>query len=63
MELELSGIVRYIHCSLMIYGYNRIPIVDWLKKQAEEGLMHSQKASELITLLGEHPSLGINPLL
>ena len=27
MELELSGVVRYTHYSLMVYGYNRIPIV------------------------------------
>ena len=26
MELELSGVVRYTHYSLMVYGYNRIPV-------------------------------------
>lgn len=31
MELELAGVVRYTHYALMIYGYNRIPIVSWLK--------------------------------
>ena len=30
MELELAGVVRYTHYSLMVYGYNRIPIVSWL---------------------------------
>ena len=63
MELELAGVVRYTHYSLMVYGYNRIPIVDWLKKQAEEGLLHAGKAGELVTLLGGHPSLAIGPLL
>jgi bacterioferritin (cytochrome b1) len=29
MELELAGVVRYTHYALMVYGYNRIPIVDW----------------------------------
>jgi len=24
MELELAGVVRYIHYALMVYGYNRI---------------------------------------
>ncbi|HEX8987294.1 MAG TPA: ferritin-like domain-containing protein [Rhodocyclaceae bacterium] len=63
MEYELAGVVRYTHYSLMVYGYNRIPIVSWLRKQADEGLTHAQRAGELITLLGGHPSLGIGPLL
>lgn len=63
MELELAGVVRYTHYALMVYGYNRIPIVDWLKKQAEEGLLHARKAGELVTLLGGHPSLAIGSLL
>ena len=41
MELELSGVVRYTHYSLMVYGYNRIPIVSWLKAHAQEGLDHA----------------------
>ncbi|CAI8365091.1 MAG: Uncharacterised protein [Cellvibrionales bacterium UBA7375] len=36
MEMELSGVVRYTHYSLMVYGYNRIPIVSWLKSNALE---------------------------
>jgi len=32
MELELAGVVRYTHYALMVYGYNRISIVDWLQK-------------------------------
>jgi bacterioferritin len=63
MEYELAGTVRYTHYSLMIYGYNRIPIVSWLRGQASESLTHAQQAGELITQLGEHPPLGIGPLL
>ncbi|SDY20126.1 bacterioferritin [Nitrosomonas sp. Nm58] len=63
MELELAGVVRYTHYALMVYGYNRIPIVEWLNKQAEEGLLHARKAGELVTLLGGHPSLAIGSLL
>ncbi len=63
MELELAGVVRYTHYALMIFGYNRLPIVDWMKKNAEEGLLHASRAGELVTLLGGHPSLGIGPLL
>ena len=47
----------------MVYGYNRIPIVSWLKSNAEEGLVHACKAGEIVTLLGGHPSLKIGPLL
>lgn len=63
MELELAGVVRYTHYALMVYGYNRIPIVEWLNNQAQEGLLHARKAGEMVTLLGGHPSLGIGPLL
>lgn len=63
MELELAGVVRYTHYALMVYGYNRIPIVDWLQQQADEGLTHARQAGELVTWLGGHPSLGIGPLL
>jgi bacterioferritin len=63
MEYELAGTVRYTHYSLMTYGFNRIPIVSWLRGQATESLTHATAAGELITQLGEHPSLGIGPLL
>jgi bacterioferritin len=63
LEIELAGVVRYTHYSLMVYGYNRIPIVSWLRDQAGEALGHAQEAGELITHLGGHPSLGIGPLL
>jgi len=63
MEVELAGVVRYTHYSLMVYGYTRIPIVDWMKNNAQEGLVHAHKAGELVTLLGGHPSLKIGQLL
>ena len=63
LEMELAGAVRYTHYSLMVYGYNRIPIVSWLRDQATESLGHAQQAGEMITALGEHPSLGIGRLL
>jgi bacterioferritin len=63
MELELAGVVRYTHYSLMVYGYNRIPIVAWLKGNATEGLAHATQAGEFVTMLGGHPSLKIGRLL
>lgn len=63
MEVELAGVVRYTHYSLMVFGYNRIPIVSWLKGNATEGLDHAQKAGEMLTMLGGHPSLKIGGLL
>ncbi len=63
MELELAGVVRYTHYSLMVYGYNRIPIVSWLRAQANESLNHAQQAGEFITHFGGHPTLTIGPLL
>lgn len=63
LELELAGVVRYTHYSLMVFGYNRIPIVSWLKSNADESLAHAYKAGELVTWLGGHPSLKIGGLL
>ena len=63
LEIELSGVVRYTHYSLMVFGYNRIPIVSWLKGNADESMMHANKAGEFVTMFGGHPSLKIGPLL
>ena len=46
-----------------MFGYNRIPIVAWMREQAIESLLHANEAGEMITHLGGHPSLGIGPLL
>ena len=63
LELELAGLVRYLHYSFMIFGHNRIPIVAWLRAQADEGKAHATQAGEHITNLGGHPSLKIGSLL
>lgn len=63
LENELAGVVRYTHYSLLVFGYGRIPIVSWLRTQADEALLHAQQAGEMITHLGAHPSLAIGPLL
>ena len=63
LEMELAGVVRYTHYSLMVFGYTRIPIVSWLRSEAQTGLTHAQEAGEMVTHLGEHPSLAIGPLL
>ena len=63
MEAELAGVVRYTHYSLMIFGHNRIPIVSWLRNEANTCLAHANEAGELVTHLGEHPSLKIGALL
>jgi bacterioferritin len=63
LEMELAGVVRYTHYSLLVFGFNRIPIVSWLRAQADEALQHAQEAGEMVTHLGAHPSLAIGPLL
>ena len=63
MEAELAGVVRYTHYSLMVFGHNRIPIVSWLRSEANTCLMHANEAGELVTHLGAHPSLKIGGLL
>ena len=59
MEYELAGVVRYTHSSLMVSGPYRIPIVNFLKEQATESLVHAQQAGELLVGLDGHPSLKV----
>lgn len=63
LEEELAGVVRYTHYSFMIFGYNRIPIVSWLRSEATTSLGHAYQAGEMLTHMGEHPSLAIGHLL
>ncbi len=59
IELEMAGVVRYAHSSLMVSGPNRIPIVAFLQEQANESLAHALQAGEYITGFGGHPSQKI----
>jgi len=61
-DLELSGVIRYTHYSLMIFGHNRLPLVDFFKGQATESLAHANLAGEHITGLGGHPPLNLNTI-
>jgi bacterioferritin len=63
LEAELAGVVRYTHYSFLVFGFGRIPIVSWLRAQADESLLHAQQIGEWITALGAYPSLAIGPLL
>ena len=63
LEHEMSGVVRYTHYSLMVFGYSRIPVVSWFRNAATETLDHATRAGEMITQLGGQPSLGIGNLL
>src|SRR5256712_1556291 len=63
LELELAGVVRYLHYSLMVFGHARIPIIGWMRNQATEGMNHAAMAGEHVTALGGHPSLNIRKLV
>ena len=63
LENEYAGVVRYSHYSLMIFGFNRIPIVGWFRAQSAESLAHAEAIGEKITGLGGHPSLKVGGLL
>ena len=62
MECELAGVIRYTHYSLMVTGPHRIPIVDFMKAQATESLLHAQQAGEILTGLEGHPRQSIAPI-
>mgnify|MGYP003327505078 FL=1 len=59
IEYELAGVVRYTHSSLMVTGPYRLPIVAFLKEQANESMLHAQQAGELLVGLDGHPSLKV----
>ena len=59
IELEMAGVVRYAHSSLMVRGPNRIPIVTFLQEQATESLDHALQAGEFITGMDGHPTQKI----
>lgn len=63
LEHELASVVRYTHYSFLVFGFGRIPIVSWMREQANEALLHAQQAGEMVTMLGAYPSLEIGPLL
>src|ERR1700731_3921931 len=44
VELESAGAVRYTQYSLMVFGHARIPIMDWMREQAAESLLHATQA-------------------
>ena len=57
-NLELSGVIRYTHYALMIFGPNRLPLIDFYRLQAKESLKHADIIGEHITGLGGHPPLN-----
>jgi len=62
LEAELSGVVRYLHYSFMIFGPNRIPITKWFRDHAMEGIAHAVLIGEKVTALGGHPTLKVKPV-
>jgi bacterioferritin len=62
LKAELAGVIRYTHYSLVITGPNRLPLVDFMRAQATESLVHAQQAGEILTGLGGHPEQGIAPI-
>jgi bacterioferritin len=62
MELELAGVVRYTHYSLMVFGYTRIPMFR-AEGNADESMAHANKAGEFVTMLGGIRALRSGPLL
>ncbi len=63
VELELAGAVRFTQYSLMVFGHARIPIMGWMREQAQQSLAHAVQAGEEVTGLGGRVSLGIGQLV
>src|ERR1700681_3590891 len=63
LELELAGAVRFTQYSLMVFGHARIPIMGWMREQAQQSLAHAIQAGEEVTALGGAVSLQIGELV
>ena len=59
VALELAGVLRFTHYSLMVTGPHRLPIVEFMQGQASESLAHAQRAGEILTGLGGHPKMRV----
>ena len=59
LNYELVGALRYLHYSFMVFGVRRIPIVEHLRKEAEESFGHATKLGEKITALGGTPYVSV----
>jgi bacterioferritin len=62
LEMELSGVARYLHYSFMVFGANRIPITAWFRDQATEGMNHAVLVGEKVTAYGGEPSVRVRPV-
>ena len=62
VEFELAGVIRFTHYALMVTGPNRIPHVEFFQSQAAESLQHAQRAGEILTGLGGHPSMKVTQI-
>ena len=60
LRSEVSGVVRYLHYSFMVFGPNRIPVTTFLRAQATEAMTHAITVGEKITALGGHPTLKVD---
>lgn len=63
VELELAGTVRFVQYSLMVFGHARIPIMGWMRDQAQQSMAHAIQAGEEVTALGGNVSLAIGELV
>lgn len=56
---ELSGALRYLQYSFMVFGVRRDPIVEYLRKEAEKSIGHATRLGEKITALGGTPRVSV----
>lgn len=61
-EIKLKSVVRYTHSALVLYGYGRLSLVNWMRQQASECLAQANQAGQVITHFGNQPALALNPL-
>ena len=62
MQAELAGVVRYTSYALIIVGPNRLPLVEFMKRQATESLAHALQVGELLTGLDGIPAVTIQDI-
>ena len=60
LKHELSVMIRYLHHSFLIFGTQRLQLVQLIRQSAQEGIVHATLLGDKITALGGYPELTVS---
>lgn len=60
LQHELAVMIRYLHHSFLIFGTQRLQLVQLIRQSAQEGIVHATLLGDKITALGGYPELTVS---